>query len=101
MPSSRNVEFSHEAEADPREILQYTDETWGETQRDAYAAALNDAFSQLAEYPELGPARPALFSGCRVRRVQEHVNVFRIRRGSVSVIRVLHSRVDTPMGMPE
>ena len=94
MPSSRKVQFTPEAEADLREILQYTRETWGKAQRDRYAAALNKAFSQLASYPELGPARPEYFPDCRILPLRHHVIYYRIREGGVRVIRVLHERMD-------
>jgi plasmid stabilization system protein ParE len=36
MPSSRKLRLSLEARADFRDVLQFTQETWGRGQRDAY-----------------------------------------------------------------
>lgn len=94
MPSSRKIEFTLEAQADPREILQYGRETGGEAQRDTYAALRDRAFALLADFPELGPARPDLFPGCRIHPVKQHVISYRIVERGIRVIRVLSARAD-------
>ena len=43
------IELSELASQDPEEILQYTLETWGAAQMDAYAARLQSGFMLLQE----------------------------------------------------
>jgi toxin ParE1/3/4 len=94
MRSSHRLQFTREARSDVRDILQYTRETWGLAQRNAYAAALDRAFARPTEYPRLGPERPDLFPGCHTKPVEEHIIYYRITQNTIRIIRVLHARQD-------
>jgi toxin ParE1/3/4 len=90
----RPVVLSPAARIDFTEILLYTQEQWGEEQRDRYAAILERAIAGIADYPETGVHAPRLFIGCRVRRVERHVLYYRILDETIEVVRILHQRTD-------
>jgi toxin ParE1/3/4 len=86
--------LSPEAQSDVADILLYTLQRWGEEQLDRYAAALDHSLQLIADNPELGRARPELFTGCRSLRVREHIVYYALRDATVVVFRVLHGRMD-------
>ena|SRR5688500_6961573 len=94
MPSSRRLEFTREAEADIREILQYTRDAWGEAQRRKYAATLDASFNLLALFPFIGTRRDELSPGLRRHPVGEHVVYYRVSDDAVVIRRVFHGRRD-------
>lgn len=94
MPSRRSLDFSEDAEDDLRGILAYSLATWGELQRNIYAAALDAAFQDLLRFPESGRLRPDYFPGCRIRPIEQHVIYYRIDGDTIRIVRVLHGKMD-------
>jgi toxin ParE1/3/4 len=101
MPSSHRLLINPEAQADIRDLLQYTLETWGRAQRDKYKAHILGAMQRLREYPEIGEERDDLGKPYRRLVVEQHVIYYRIEPKVVRVIRVLHSRRDVPRNLGE
>lgn len=91
---SWSVDLSPEARVDFTDILLYTQEQWGEEQRDRYQATLQQAIAGLADFPKAGVRRDRVVLGCRVRPVEQHVLYYRIEDGTISVVRILHRRAD-------
>lgn len=94
MTSNRKVRFSTRAEADLRDILQYTWQTWGMDQHDAYATAIANALDELVRYPALGRPRDDLRPGTRSLRVKQHTILYLPEKDLVMVLRIVHVRRD-------
>jgi toxin ParE1/3/4 len=75
-------------------IWQYTVERWGVEQAEHYVDLLNAAFEGLAQAPRSAPACDHIRPGYRRQSVERHVVYYRIEGKSVTVVRVLHDRMD-------
>ncbi len=91
MPSNLEIRLSALAESDLQEILQFTLESWGPLQRDTYASILNEALSQLSEFPWTGTRRPDLRSEFRARLAGQHVVIYSFSDTYLDVSRVVHA----------
>lgn len=94
MTSPRKVRLTVEARTDLRAILRYSRRTWGERQRDVYAARLSEAMDGLTWLPNLGRGREEAPVGLRSLPVGEHVVYYRVDSASVTIIRILHQKRD-------
>jgi toxin ParE1/3/4 len=101
MRSSRRIEFTEQAEIDFRSLLEYTLATWGEEQRDLYAARIMSTIHELLSHPQLGPVRSDLAPGLRNRRAGPHVIFYRVSERSIRVIRILHVKMDPTAHLDE
>ena len=90
----RPVSLTRRALQDFEEILIYSYRQWGETQRDRYAHDINRALTIIGDNPHVGRARDDLPSGYRAFPVEQHVIVYRVTARAVSVLRIVHSRMD-------
>lgn len=68
--------------------------TWGIDRARDYQADLMKAIDRLGEYPEMGRARDDLSAGCRSFPVKRHVVYYRVDDTGVTVLRILHGRMD-------
>lgn len=82
------------ARRDFRDILLYTEQQWGRSQRRAYRKQLDTAFAQLTRFPGIGIPRPEFGQGMRGHRVGQHVIVYESTDTNVLVARILHVRRD-------
>lgn len=58
---------------------------------------LHDAFDRLAEFPELGPARPEFSEGLRSWPLGgAYVIFYRVEPDTIDIVRVLHGARDLP-----
>jgi toxin ParE1/3/4 len=94
MRSSRRLEFAPEADDDLRSLLADSIQTWGESQQSAYAARLSDAMDKLLSYPGLGRDRGDLQPGLWSLLAGHHVIYYTADHQEVTIIRVLHERMD-------
>jgi plasmid stabilization system protein ParE len=94
MRSSRKLEFTAEAEADFRSLLEYTSSTWGVDQRDFYADRIMSAIRELLSHPQRGSVRDDDSPGLRNRHVGQHVVFYRAYERSIRVVRILHTKID-------
>jgi toxin ParE1/3/4 len=82
--------LSERAERDLIEIYEYTEETFGAYQADAYHAGLERTFDLLASFPRIGRAVDEIAPGFRRFLFQAHT-VFYTEEASFILIRaVLH-----------
>ena len=93
-PERYTLRLSRQAERDLESILQYTYETYGEQQRQIYAAALHEAFETITTNPGIGHKRPDLSERHRAFNVEPHVVVYTVSGRTVNVARILHGRMD-------
>lgn len=89
-----SVVLSPEAQIDFEGILVYGRREWGEDRANDYAATIYSAIQDLARFPYIGPARPHLFPGARCRVVEQHLVFYRVDGTTVTVVRILHGRMD-------
>lgn len=92
MTSSIELTFSLRAEANIRDILQYTLQTWGTGQRDAYQKTLENAFQRIRAFPDLGRAAASSDPAIRELRLQHHTIVYRHDAEAVTILRLVNPR---------
>ncbi len=83
-----------EAQADLTSIALYTAERWGNRQRDAYIERIVSAIYDLPRFPGRGRLRADLGDGVRAYPVEQHVVYYRADDQAVTILRILHSRMD-------
>ena len=94
MTSSRKLRYTAEARRDLRSILRYTLNTWAERRRDVYAERLTAALDELTRFPDLGRSRDEIGTGLRSFPIGEHVAYYRSDAEFVTIIRLLHRKMD-------
>jgi toxin ParE1/3/4 len=82
--------LSERTERDPIEIYDYTEETFGAYQADAYHAGLDRTFDLLASFPLIGRAADEMASGFRRFRFQAHTIFYTEEAGFILIRAVLH-----------
>src|SRR5882672_1231076 len=93
-PERYTLHLSRQAERDIEGILQYTHETYGDAQRQTYAAALDHALATLTGNPGLGHSSADLSNRHRAFTVEQHVIVYTVSAQRINVARILHGRMD-------
>ncbi|WP_122664678.1 type II toxin-antitoxin system RelE/ParE family toxin [Pseudomonas viridiflava] len=84
------------AERDLEAIWIHTFQEWNTAQANRYIDLITTAFAELAQSPKTAPACDYIRSGYRRRTVERHVIYFRISAYGITVIRILHDRMDAP-----
>ena len=88
--------LSPEADNDIEEIFDYTEFEYGLQKSIEYTTQFHTVFIELSQSPELGRARDEIKTGLRSRIQNKHVIFYRILKGHIRIVRVLHSRSDIP-----
>jgi toxin ParE1/3/4 len=88
------LEITDAAIADIRSIREYTVIQWSERQDEIYADLLWKRFEEILADASSYRFRHDLFPGCQIASEGRHVILFRIRKGVLQVVRVLHSAMD-------
>jgi toxin ParE1/3/4 len=94
LPHNLRLILSDEAKADIVDILQYTYDTWGDTQANAYSAVIDKALSSICEPPYLGKKAPEISEHHRVMQAGQHIIFYTVMDSSIHIARVLHSKMD-------
>jgi toxin ParE1/3/4 len=89
------------ARRDVRSILLHTSQRWGFAQRDAYREALDQAFTTLSVNPLIGRSRDEIAPSLRSHGVQQHIVYYRVAAETVTVLRVLHRKMDAARHVEE
>lgn len=84
------------AERDLERIWLYTAQQWGVKQANHYIDILVTTFSDLAQHPKTAPTCDHIRLGYRRRSIEQHMIYFRISTYGISIIRILHDRMDAP-----
>lgn len=92
--SEYRLVFSAQAERDIDAIHHYTLTTWGEQQLQTYSQLLARAFAAIRANPAIGRDAVEIAGNYKKRSVGQHVVFYKIEQQTISVVRVLHSRMD-------
>ena len=92
MSSPKPAVLSFAAEADYRDILAYTDRTWGEKQYDVYASLLDKALDKIRRDPLANREWKA--THFRSLPAGKHRICYCIEDDRICVLRILHQRMD-------
>lgn len=84
--------LTRQAEADVREIFEYSYRAFGEYQADAYVSGLSRMFGLIADFPGIGTSSEDLWPGLRRFRFQSHYIHYTHEHGEVLIRAVLHVR---------
>lgn len=79
---------------DLQSIAEYTLRTWGPEQEHRYLEGLWARLEEIRAAPERFKPRPELGEDFQSARHEKHVVFFRIRKGSLQIIRILHTAMD-------
>ena len=95
VPETLPIRFSARARQDLIGILRYIGETWGIKQLHAYKDKIDKALLTISREPMLGIQMVASTSKQMQMRfpVGSHLIVYRIELAGISVIRILHQRM--------
>ena len=88
------IELSPRARSDVRNILNYSGQQWGSTQRARYRKRLNDGFDGIAAFPLIGRMRPEYGEGARSQKVDAYIVIYRPMSDRIVISRILHQRQD-------
>jgi toxin ParE1/3/4 len=89
------------ARRDGRLILLHTTQRWGFAQRDAYREARDQAFTTLSVNPLIGRSRDEIAPNLRSHNMQQQVISYRVAFETVTVLRVLHEKMDAARHVEE
>jgi toxin ParE1/3/4 len=92
--SVRERRLAAEARKDIRAILRYSKQEWGVRQQGVYAAQIDEAIDRLCLFPEIGHFQPETPSGFWSFPVGEHIIYYRFGPKRLTILRVLHKRMD-------
>ena len=95
-PKPRLV-FSAFAQNDLDGILAYTLARWGDAQLEKYAGVLDEAFKRIETAPQSGRVA---FGPYLKLYAGEHVVFYRVDGYAVTIIRILHRRMDSTRHLP-
>ncbi len=94
MPHMAEYRLSPAAERDLENIWLYTRQQWNSEQADLYITILTNAFTELAQTPQTAAGCDHIRKGYRRLSVVRHMIYFRITDFGISIIRILHDRMD-------
>lgn len=78
------------ARKDFRDILSFTEQNWGSAQRIVYKSKIDKALKMILDNPQMGRKKHGhLF--CRVER---HHIFYDVKGVTITVLRILHQRMD-------
>ena len=83
-----------EAEDDLQGIADYTFETFGPAQAEAYGLGLRNCFASLIDNPLLGRDYGFLRPGLRRYEHESHSVYYQLTDTGILILRVLHQRMD-------
>lgn len=89
------------AAADLLEIVRYSKETWGVVRAQRYREELELALQHLALAPGMGRTREAIAPGLRSFRAAEHVAFYTERKDRITILRILHPRMNVDEAFEE
>jgi toxin ParE1/3/4 len=86
--------LSRAARADLEQIWDYTSELWGDAQAEEYVREIQRAIERIVDNPMIGRACDEVRPGYRRHAVGSHGLYYRASGDVISVVRILHQRMD-------
>jgi toxin ParE1/3/4 len=87
-------QFTAQAVEDLRAIGRYTRETWGLAQARRYRQELELSLKKLSLTPLMGHVREEIGENVHSFPVGSHIAYYLARKSGITVLRLLHSRMD-------
>jgi len=94
LASMTKLFLSPEAISDLSSILAYSVEQWGRDQAQRYVDEILDGLEKLIVFPQLGTPHDGIRPGYRAILVQHHKAYYQVHTDTVTIIRILHERMD-------
>lgn len=94
MPKMRSVSIADQVETDLDDIYTYSIENWGIKRAREYLMALRTAMYALRDPRRLGHKHADLPAQYRVYAVKSHFLVYKEDAQSITVLRILHQRMN-------
>ena len=94
----KRLELRPEALEDLFLIWDWSEQHWGEAQADRYVADLRAAWAALAT--GTSRSRPSRISGFRLVTAGSHVIYLEENEDAITVVRILHDRMDAERHLP-
>ena len=92
--SERSLVYTRDAREQLDGVSEYTLLTWGEVQEARYMQRLYSGIDQLRQYPNRGKRRDELEHCLLSYRIDKHFVFCRASTESITVVAVLHERMD-------
>jgi len=89
--------ISAAARSDLKAIARYTERKWTAAQAKTFLALISAHLAQLRRRPRMGAPRDAIAPGFRSLPAGRPLIFYRIARGAVIIVRVLHQSMDAPL----
>ena len=86
--------LTDKASKDLKEILEYTQTTWGAEKALSYLDGFDDLAKMLSKAPHLGVKRDNIAPGLSVFPYEKHLLFYKKAAHGVTVVRVLHKSMD-------
>jgi len=94
MDPKLNLSIRPLAHQDLLDIWGYTNTRWGEAKADKYLLALEKVMHDLTSLPSLGRPIDSVKKQCRLIHHNQHLIIYQILQNEISIIRVLHERMN-------
>lgn len=89
------------ARQDIRNISRYSTNQWGKAKAIQYVGALYERFDWLSHQPDIGKSREYLKANLLSYHEGSHVIFYRVEpQGHISILRILHQRMDFKRHLP-
>jgi toxin ParE1/3/4 len=87
--------LTSKAYEDLKSIAIYTQENWGESQRNIYLKMMDDAFNELSDNPNRGRKIDDIRTGYYKYKIGKHIIFYRlVSESDIEIIRILHQKMD-------
>lgn len=94
MVISRALRISGPARRDLEEIGAYTGREWGTRQKKKYLGLIRSQLIALREHPKTGTPRNDIAKELRACAIEKHIVYYRETESALTVVRILHQRMD-------
>ncbi|MEI9414202.1 type II toxin-antitoxin system RelE/ParE family toxin [Mesorhizobium sp. Cs1321R2N1] len=92
----RTIRFSPKAKGDLDDIWDHSLNEWGAERAEAYVRAIHAVIDLVDQFPTIARSASTVRPGLLKYAAGTHVVFFRIGHESITVVRILHQRMDYP-----
>lgn len=90
----KRLDISAQAQRDLAEIGDYSYDEFGPSVASDYLRGIRATFVLLLEFPEIGPVFAEVRPAIRVKEFRSHQIFYRVTKGEIAIVRVLHKARD-------